>query len=78
MLTDSVLDVDGTTGVDRVQKVADGSTLTFEIRSWPDDTSKERLDRGHYGPCAVYLKKVSSAIDDEGMCHTKHMAMYLD
>ncbi|KAF2800088.1 lytic polysaccharide monooxygenase [Melanomma pulvis-pyrius CBS 109.77] len=58
--------VDGTTGVPRVQSVTDGATLTFEIRSWPNDPTKERLDRGHYGPCAVYLKKVDSAIDDEG------------
>jgi hypothetical protein len=36
------------------------------MRSWPDDPSKESLDRGHYGPCAVYLKKVASAIDDKG------------
>jgi hypothetical protein len=40
--------------------------LTFEIRSWANDPSKERLARGHYGPCAVYLKKVSSAINDQG------------
>lgn len=58
--------VDGTTGVPRVQSVSDGSTLTFEMRSWPDDPSKEPLDKRHYGPCALYLKKVDSAIEDKG------------
>ncbi|KAF1965234.1 hypothetical protein BU23DRAFT_33891 [Bimuria novae-zelandiae CBS 107.79] len=62
---DMACNVDGTKGVAFVNPVKDGSTLTFEMRSWPDDPSKESLDRGHYGPCAVYLKKVSSAIDDK-------------
>jgi hypothetical protein len=59
-----ILDVGGTKGVSRVQPVKDGGLLTFEIRSWPNDPSKERLDRGHVGPCAVYLKKVDSASTD--------------
>ncbi|KAF2188168.1 lytic polysaccharide monooxygenase [Zopfia rhizophila CBS 207.26] len=63
---DLACNVDGTKGVSRVQSVKDGSTLTFEFRSWPNDPSKERLDPGHKGPCAVYLKKVDSAINDEG------------
>jgi hypothetical protein len=45
--------------------VKDGALLTFEIRSWPDDPTKERLDKGHKGPCAVYLKKVDSAVTDK-------------
>jgi hypothetical protein len=45
--------------------VKDGALLTFEIRSWPDDPTKERLDRGHKGPCAVYLKKVDAATTDK-------------
>jgi hypothetical protein len=48
-----------------VQSIKDGSTLTFEMRSWPDDTSKEPLDVRHYGPCAFYLKKVTSAVEDK-------------
>jgi hypothetical protein len=60
-----LLDVQGTKGVSRVQPVKDGALLTFEIRSWPDDPSKERLDRGHKGPCAVYLKKVADASTDK-------------
>ena len=58
--------VDGAKGVNYVSSVKDGSTLTFEMRSWPDDPSKMSLDRPHYGPCAVYLKKVKSAISDKG------------
>lgn len=51
-------------GVSRVQSVKDGAVLSFEMRAWPSDPSKERLDPGHKGPCAVYAKKVSSAIND--------------
>ncbi|KAF1955663.1 hypothetical protein CC80DRAFT_473417 [Byssothecium circinans] len=63
---DMACNVDGTTGVSRVQSIKDGSTLTFEMRSWPDDPSKTSLDPGHKGPCAFYLKKVSSAVEDKG------------
>lgn len=49
----------------RVAPVKDGALLTFEIREYADDASKGAIDRGHYGPCAVYLKKVSSAVNDE-------------
>ncbi|KAF2009915.1 lytic polysaccharide monooxygenase [Aaosphaeria arxii CBS 175.79] len=66
---DLACNVGGSKGVSRVAPIQDGSTLTFEIRAWPDDASKERLDRGHKGPCAVYLKKVDSAINDQGTCH---------
>ncbi|KAF9694762.1 hypothetical protein EKO04_007316 [Ascochyta lentis] len=61
---DMACNVGGSKGVSRVQSVSDGATLSFEIRAHPADPSKERLDRGHKGPCAVYLKKVSSAIED--------------
>ncbi|RAR10357.1 glycoside hydrolase family 61 protein [Stemphylium lycopersici] len=63
--TDMACNVGGTKGVSRVQPVKDGALLTFEIRSWPNDPSKERLDRGHKGPCAVYLKKVDNAATDK-------------
>ena len=63
---DMACNVGGTKGVSRVQSVPDGALLTFEIRSWADDPSKPPLDRGHKGPCAFYLKKVTSAIDDQG------------
>ncbi|KAJ4296845.1 hypothetical protein N0V90_006893 [Kalmusia sp. IMI 367209] len=62
---DMACNVDGTKGVNFVSSVQDGATLTFEMRSWPDDPSKQSLDRGHYGPCAIYLKKVASAIEDK-------------
>lgn len=63
---DMACNVGGTKGMSRVQAVPDGAVLSFEIRAWPSDPTKERLDRRHYGPCAVYLKKVDSAIDDQG------------
>jgi hypothetical protein len=59
-------DVGGTKGVSRVQSVKDGALLTFEMRSWADDPNKPSLDPGHKGPCAFYLKKVDSAINDKG------------
>ncbi|KAI4961835.1 hypothetical protein J4E86_000864 [Alternaria arbusti] len=61
---DMACNVGGTKGVSRVQPAKDGSLITFEIRSWPNDPTKERLDRGHVGPCAVYLKKVADASTD--------------
>ncbi|KAF3003533.1 hypothetical protein E8E13_005622 [Curvularia kusanoi] len=61
---DMACNAGGTKGVARVQAVQDGSTLSFEIRAWPADPSRERLERGHKGPCAVYMKKVASAVED--------------
>ncbi|OCL03194.1 lytic polysaccharide monooxygenase [Glonium stellatum] len=65
--SDMACGFDGTEGVARVQPVKDGSTLTFEFHSWANDYSKPSLDPGHKGPCAVYLKKVNSAINDTGV-----------
>ncbi|KAF1839509.1 hypothetical protein BDW02DRAFT_155491 [Decorospora gaudefroyi] len=62
---DMACNVGGTKGVSRVQPVKDGALLTFEIRAWPNDATKERLDDGHRGPCAVYLKKVDRATTDK-------------
>ncbi|TIA45828.1 glycoside hydrolase family 61 protein [Aureobasidium pullulans] len=64
--SDMACGVDGTKGVARVCSVDSGSTLSFEYRDWPDNPSVGSIDISHKGPCAVYLKKVSSAIDDEG------------
>lgn len=58
--------VDGTNGVARVCSVNGGSTMTFEYRDWPDDASRGSIDISHKGPCAVYLKKVDSAVTDSG------------
>ncbi|KAF2739033.1 hypothetical protein EJ04DRAFT_485358 [Polyplosphaeria fusca] len=63
---DMACNVDGEKGVSLVSTVSDGAMLTFEMRSYPNDPSMQPLDRGHKGPCAVYLKKVDSAIDDPG------------
>jgi len=62
---DMACNVNGAKGVSRVAAVQDGATLTFEMRAWPNDASKLKMDRNHKGPCAVYLKKVDSAINDQ-------------
>lgn len=48
----------------RVCPAFSGSVLTFEYRDVPDDASKGSIDISHKGPCAVYMKKTSSAISD--------------
>lgn len=58
--------IGGQTGVSRVCPVPGGSTMTFEFRAHPDNGALEPLDPGHKGPCAVYMKKVDSAVDDAG------------
>ncbi|KAF1817449.1 hypothetical protein P152DRAFT_408077 [Eremomyces bilateralis CBS 781.70] len=63
---DMACNANGATGVARVCQVPDGATLSFEFRSWMDDYTRGVIDPGHKGPCAVYLKKVDSAIDDKG------------
>jgi hypothetical protein len=57
----------GAKGVNRVCSVDDGSTLTFEWREAPDQPGGGVIDRSHKGPCAIYLKKVDSAINDPGV-----------
>ncbi|KAF3035834.1 hypothetical protein E8E12_006932 [Didymella heteroderae] len=64
---DMACNVGGTKGVSRVQPVPDGALITFEIRSSANDPSKHRLSRSHHGPCAVYLKKVASAVEDKAV-----------
>ncbi|KAF2432618.1 hypothetical protein EJ08DRAFT_695372 [Tothia fuscella] len=54
----------GTKGVGRVCEVNDGARLTFEWREFADDPTKGVIDASHVGPCAVYMKKVDSAIKD--------------
>lgn len=57
---------DGESGNPRVVSVKDAATLSFEWRAYGSDPSKGAIDPGHKGPCAVYLKKVDSAINDTG------------
>ncbi|KAI4720138.1 glycoside hydrolase family 61 protein [Aureobasidium sp. EXF-10727] len=64
--SDMACGVDGTKGVARVCSINSGSALSFEFRDWPDNPSIGSIDISHKGPCAVYLKKVDSAINDEG------------
>lgn len=58
---------DGETGNPRVVAVDDASTLSFEWRAYGSNPSKGAIDPGHKGPCAVYLKKVDSAVNDTGV-----------
>lgn len=44
-----------------------GSKLTFEYRFWPDGSQPGAIDRSHKGPCAVYMKKVDSAVRDKAV-----------
>jgi hypothetical protein len=54
----------GTQGVGRVCAVPDGATMTFEWREAADAPGGGVIDPSHLGPCAVYMKKVDSAISD--------------
>lgn len=56
---------DGGNGVSRVCPVKSGATISFEFRSWPDGSVPGSIDISHKGPCAVYMKKVDSAINDK-------------
>ncbi|KAL1633143.1 hypothetical protein SLS58_011192 [Diplodia intermedia] len=58
---------DGEEGNPRVVSVNDGATLSFEWRAYGSNPDKGAIDPGHKGPCAVYLKKVDSAINDTGV-----------
>jgi len=60
------LGYDGTIGVARVCQVSQNSTLTFLWREWADASQPGSIDSSHKGPCAVYMKAVSSAITDTG------------
>ena len=46
--------------------MSQGSTLTFLWREWADASQPGSIDSSHKGPCAVYMKAVSSAITDTG------------
>ena len=54
----------GQAGRSRVCPAKAGSTLTFEFREDPRGINPGILDKYHRGPCAVYLKKVDSAVAD--------------
>ncbi|KAI9672009.1 MAG: hypothetical protein M1829_004553 [Trizodia sp. TS-e1964] len=57
----------GRTGVDRVCPVNAGAKITFEFRDVPNGSQPGSIDISHKGPCAVYMKKVDSAIKDPGV-----------
>jgi hypothetical protein len=56
--------VNGQNGVERVCAAQAGSRITFEFHVWADGTVPGAIDPSHKGPCAVYMKKVDSAITD--------------
>lgn len=56
----------GTRGVSRVCPVNHPAKLSFEFREYPDAEAPGAIDISHKGPCAVYMKSVSSAIRDAG------------
>ena len=51
--------------VERVCPASAGSTLTFEWHDRPDDLTSGPIDPSHRGPCAVYMKKVDSAVTND-------------
>ncbi|KAH6676561.1 glycosyl hydrolase family 61-domain-containing protein [Halenospora varia] len=57
---------DGTKGVARVCSVNQSAKLSFTFRENPDASAPGAIDASHKGPCAVYMKAVSSAINDKG------------
>ena len=57
--------VNGQAGVARVCPAKAGSSLTLEFHTDPRLVEPGVLDKYHRGPCAVYLKKVTSAVPPE-------------
>lgn len=64
--SDSHSGYEGHKGVARVCSVTQGAKLTFQWREWADNSYAGSIDISHRGPCAVYMKSVSSAIKDPG------------
>ncbi|KAA6406699.1 MAG: hypothetical protein FRX48_09422 [Lasallia pustulata] len=62
---DMACGVDGNIAVERVCPANTGSTLTFEWHDRPDDLTSGAIDPSHKGPCAVYMKKVDSAVTND-------------
>lgn len=44
-----------------------GDQITFEFHYWTDGEQPGAIDISHKGPCAVYMKKVDSAIHDQAV-----------
>ena len=62
-----LLDVGGQAGVSRTCPVPDGARVTFEYRMHPWNLGTSAIQAEHYGPCAVYMKKVGRATESEGL-----------
>ncbi|QSZ34196.1 hypothetical protein DSL72_005785 [Monilinia vaccinii-corymbosi] len=57
----------GTMGVDRVCSVNQSSKLSFLFRAYADGSKAGVVDPSHKGTCAVYMKRVASAINDKAV-----------
>ncbi|KAL2066489.1 hypothetical protein VTL71DRAFT_2560 [Oculimacula yallundae] len=57
----------GTQGVARVCTIPSSAKMGFQFRQFPDNSQAGTIDSSHMGPCAVYMKYVSSAIEDPGV-----------
>ncbi|KAI9843560.1 MAG: hypothetical protein M1837_006236 [Sclerophora amabilis] len=64
--TDMACGIDGQKGVARVCPAKAGSQLTFEFRERGDTYQGRPIDPSHKGTCAIYMKKVESAIKSTG------------
>lgn len=61
---DTLVGFGGTTGVGRTCEVKDGATVTLEWRQNANQPGAGVIPIGHRGPCAVYMKKVGTAMTD--------------
>ncbi|KAH8173337.1 glycosyl hydrolase family 61 domain-containing protein [Sarocladium implicatum] len=55
----------GETSVPFVCPAKGGSTLTFELREWPNAMNPGSIDDSHRGPCNVYMKKMNDVLSDK-------------
>ncbi|KAL4986554.1 glycosyl hydrolase family 61-domain-containing protein [Aspergillus falconensis] len=55
---------DGEIASTRTCAASQASTLTFEFREYPDGSRAGSIDESHKGPCAVYMKPVANATND--------------
>lgn len=58
---------DGTMGVARVCPVSQSAKMSFLYREDADASQPGSMDSSHKGPCAVYMKAVSSAVNDKAI-----------
>ncbi|TVY46521.1 putative endo-beta-1,4-glucanase D [Lachnellula occidentalis] len=57
----------GTAGVARVCAIPQAAKLDFLFVEYADNSQPGAIDTSHKGPCAVYMKRVDSAIQDKAI-----------